>query len=75
MGGAHLYYVALSGRQERRAGEKETETVLQSYVLRMAMALICALTNLYGSRCSTNTVQCAAVPHVSRNPISLLNRV
>lgn len=57
MGGAHLYYVALSDRQERRASEKETDTVLQSYVLSMAMALICALTYLYGARCSTNTVQ------------------
>lgn len=40
MGGAHLYYVVLSERQERRASEKETGSVLQSYVLSMAMALV-----------------------------------
>lgn len=55
MGGAHLYDVALSDRQERRATEKETGSVLQSYVLSMAMALVCALTNLYKTLCFTNT--------------------
>lgn len=55
MGGAHLYYVALSDWQEKRASEKETDGVLQSYVLSMAMALVCALTNLYRTHCFTNT--------------------